>query len=817
MLQLARFRDPVFMLGCMLAVFASLIFASAANAENGDGVCASLYVRSGAIQGSSSCYDRAWGNTSINLATHYCVNEPSRIKRWCATPPDGMAEASCPVADPVDSSTGSTTLAEYDFVSGDDTPMVFRRTYRAQPLVRPDAGLGALWLHNWQRQLNLANAAGASSLIVAYREDGHPATFNKVGGIWRALDGTPLALTQDASGWALTDLTTGSIESYSGQGVLLSINDVNRRTTTLTYSDANTPGNIAPASGLLIAITQHAANTSPFVDLTLRLSYDAKWRVTQMTDPIGSVIQYGYDGSNNLVSVTWPNGSVRRYLYEDTRFSSALTGVIDETGSRIATWAYDAKGRATEVSHPDTTRNVQFAYGNGTTSVTGNGRTTALSFSSIAGVMRPTGDSAGNSSTWDSSGKLLSDARANGKSVEYTYDEVNRPTRAVTRDSADTAVTSVRYADATSLRPLLVALPGRMRAYVYDPQGNLIGLSELTTNDPSGASGFNASTSGGQRTYGLAYNGAGQLYFAQLRENDVLTGEWSITRDVTGNVRTILDRATGDAIGVLTRDAAHRPVTITGPGFTANPTYDVRGRLSTFLYMENAGPVNGNVRRSLTVSYSYSADGRVVSRTGTVSTDHGPETSISSDEIDQWLDNYEAGIAPAGPPVNLSGWVRALRFAQEAGLEPVCIECFFTGPRAAWLIYKLAKDPVVEVIQGGIKQAAEAKQCKPTQASIDELMDAATKSQNETGLSKLSRAWDKHSGRDAEYYPPLTGNVEAKNATTEGWLRDLLEDPATTRQELSRGGSEYRASNGTGARYDSDGSFVGVLNPKVAK
>ncbi len=96
------------MLSRLFTVFTLLLTAIGANAESGDGVCAALYVRSGAIQGTSSCYANAWGNTPINLSNHYCVNEPARIKRWCGAPPDLVqADATCPVADPVNPNSGT--------------------------------------------------------------------------------------------------------------------------------------------------------------------------------------------------------------------------------------------------------------------------------------------------------------------------------------------------------------------------------------------------------------------------------------------------------------------------------------------------------------------------------------------------------------------------------------------------------------------------------------------------------------------------------------------------------------------------------------
>jgi YD repeat-containing protein len=216
--------------------------------------------------------------------------------------------------------------------------------------------------------------------LTAIREDGDAVVFGHSGRGWRPIDGKLFAVSQGPSTWTLTDLTTGTVESYSLQGVLLSVRVHGGQVVALTYSDANTPASIAPSPGLLIAITEQAPNSDANYDLTLRLSYDTKWRITQMTDPTGAVTRYGYDENNNLSSVTWPDGNVRRYAYADTRFASALTDVIDETGSRISTWTYDAQGRATAVSHPDTTRNVWFAYGNNGTLVNYGQKSLTMNF-----------------------------------------------------------------------------------------------------------------------------------------------------------------------------------------------------------------------------------------------------------------------------------------------------------------------------------------------------------------------------------------------------------------------------------------------------
>jgi YD repeat-containing protein len=759
----------------LLLLFAVLLFASMARAESGDAICYSLYPKSRGIPGTKGCSISVAGGTPVGMGSYFCTANLERIDRYCNAPEPVAPEASCPVADPIYPGTGVNTLAEADFVSGGDTPVTFRRTYRSVPHLHPDAGVGSGWFHNWQRQLDLANARASSPQVIAYREDGEPVTFVKTNGLWRGKGTASLALRDSTNGWTLTDLTSDTAESYSSAGVLLSVSTHDGRVTTLTYSDANTPSNVAPAAGLLIAVTEHAADTSTYVDLVLRFSYDAKYRITQMTDPTGAITRYGYDANNNLISVTWPDGYVRRYLYEDARFWSAMTGVIDETGSRVATWTYDAKGRAVAASHPDTTRNVQFGYGANSTTVTDSRRTTTLNFSSIAGVQRPAGSSSslGNTATtWDANGNLLTDSAADGSGTEYSYDDIGRPTRVARQTSMGLSVTTVRYADATTLHPSLIAMPRMMRGFAYDEWGNLVGLSELSTDDVTGASGFDAKSTGEQRTYGFAYDSRNRLTDTLTMVGGQTVEHWHQTYDWSANRRTTMLLGSGRAVGIGLRDAAHRPLDLMDDGMDAYVVYDVRGRVTKFTYVEHPAPSNGKVSRTLTVDYTYSPDGRVVSRTGTVKPDGGSAVAIGRDEIDEWLDNYESGVTPAGPAVGTFKLLKALGFTQEPGLEPICVECFIPGTGSAaklinWIV----------TITGEISRA-----CKPAV----------------TDISAIN--WGKNPSQIAHTYRHL----DAKGIPREPVTTAIREDIATNagaRLAIDEGQSFYISVDGITIEY----------------
>ena len=716
-------KSPGGMAARLLTAIVLLLITFGANAAD----CNALYAATGAIPGSSTCRWDVYARVPGSLANYACVNTWSLIDAWCATPTVEEPEASCPVADPVYPGNGAVTLTEADFVSGDDIPMRFTRTYRSRSIGSSGTAMGPVWFHSWQRSLGLANAnSGSSSRVLAYRDNGEPVTFNWSAGAWRTGGFTGLALAQTGAGWTLTDLKTETVEAYSSQGVLLSESTKTGFVRTLTYD----------GSGLLTAITQHAAGTDANKDITLRLDYDDKNRLSRLNDPLGRMTQYGYDVNGNLASVTWPDGYVRRYVYDDGRFKNGLTGEIDEAGNRVATWSYDAQGRAVGVSHPNGAQDVQFGYSTGSTVITGRNGSTTLNMSSIGGVLRPTGtaSAAGNgSSTWDASGNLLKDADASGGTSEYSYDDTGRPVRATVKNASGTSITTIRYADGATLRPSMIASPKMMQSFVYDANGNTTGVSETPTTDPTGATAFDARKADGVTVaYGMTYDATNRLAFVQQMADGKVTGQWKVVRDATGNAFAIATvEAIPDATEMITRDAGHRALQGYNPTGDFTLRYDRRGRIDLFKFNENASPANGGVRRVFKVRFGYAPNGQVVSRTGTVAKDgsmldlnDGTDIPISNEEIDQWIDNYNYGDSPVGPPANLQG-VGQLRGDNPLGMSTVCGDCHFSAGlfdgsvRGILIVYRLLQNPAVRYgIGQGAKKVAEnweriKELCKP--------------------------------------------------------------------------------------------------------
>ncbi|MDQ2702091.1 MAG: hypothetical protein M3Y70_04600 [Pseudomonadota bacterium] len=66
--------------------------------------------------------------------------------------------------------------------------------------------------------------------------------------------------------------------------------------------------------------------------------------------PDGATVSYDYDTDRNLIRVQYPDGTSRQYLYAESELVPSggkhlLSGIIDESGQRYASFGYDARGR----------------------------------------------------------------------------------------------------------------------------------------------------------------------------------------------------------------------------------------------------------------------------------------------------------------------------------------------------------------------------------------------------------------------------------------------------------------------------------------
>jgi YD repeat-containing protein len=634
----------------LLAAFMLLIVAFGANAADYM-QCMQAYQKSLGTPGTPTCAIQVAGTTPMSRGAddpyssmnyYNCPNASDWIKDYCGgAPVPPSPEGSCPVADPVLPAEGIVTLSETDFASGDALPLVFGRTYLSRPYDTSQTAMGRNWVNNWQRRIDLTAVNASTPQIVAYRGNQQPLMFKWNGKVWATLGNRGLSLTKAGNGdYRLIDELLGTTEVYSGNGNL--------------YSETTRTGMLRKFGfdyrQRMVQINQWPVDQIGPNGFKINLQYDDRDRIVGMVDPLGKVTQYAYDVKGNLASVTHPDGSIRQYLYDDARFPNALTGVKDESGSRIATWTYDANARVISVSHPDTTRNTSLNYGSGKTTLSDMYGTSTYSFSfpdawRPGSIVTPAGTI---SRKWDIAGNLTQRTTPEGD-TQYTWDSANRPTKAIATVAGKKTVITIEYNDASSLRPNLVATPGKIRAFVYDSSGNVTGYAERQTTDLTGEQGLQAIGTGSQLTVGARYDNAGRLLSATITQNGSKIEDWT-----------------------LSRDAANRATAIAGNSGQADISYDERGRVSVFQYDEKAGVVNGGLARKLVVRYGYAANGTVSTRTAAVATNGGVQQPIGDAELGVWLTNWELGNDPVSPPANLTG----LQSDSKAFVPGLCVECY---------------------------------------------------------------------------------------------------------------------------------------------
>jgi RHS repeat-associated protein len=491
--------------------------------------------------------------TGLRAAAGTC-GPPSPPKNLGGPSPPAPRDpnAPCPntwCGNPINAGTGNKLQVETDFNAAPVTGLDLTRYYNSQDATGSGFGIG--WHSTWHRRLDPVS----SSVAVVTRPDGHADSFTLKAGVWQADPDVTSRLTallnagKKQIGWQVVtadDVT----ETYALGGRLLAITTRAGLTTTLTYG----------AGGYLTAVT------GPFGD-TLRFANDTAGRAVKMVVPDGGTYAYAYDAHNNLVSVTHPDGRPRKYVYGDASFPHALTGIIDENGSRYATWTYDAKGRAVSSQHAGGADRTQVVYNaDGTSSVTdANGNTHGYVLQTQYGVVKPSAltgapypAAGGQAFSYDSNGFIENVTDYNGNVTFYTHNSFGEQTSRV--DLARSIVTT--WLSNFHL-PSSITEPGRVTSFSYDSKGNLLNKT------------MTAGSLTRSRTY--TYNKAGQVLSAKDPRGNVT----NYTYDATGDVATVTD-ALGHVTTYTSYDLDGRPLSMTDPnGLVTKWTYNFRGEVTS--------------------------------------------------------------------------------------------------------------------------------------------------------------------------------------------------------------------------------------------
>ena len=544
-------------------------------------------------------------NTHLDAKTQQCIGNPKN---------DGHPTCSSSAGtNPINVGVGNKFQLEADYKNG-SASLLYQRAYNSDGLT-PPANLGNSWISNYDREVTSTPSTTTFSVM---RPDGKAYSFTLINNVWTSdTDISDRLSGNTTTGWTYRVAADDSVETYNTSGQLIRITNQSGQTQSLTYSDASTPTTIAPKTGLLIRVTDSFGHQLSF-------TYDSLKRISTLMDPNGGIYLYSYDSVGNLISVKYPDGKVRTYVYNEPNNTSganlpnALTGILDENGTRFATYKYDASGRAISSEHNlangTPVEKVSIAY---STDTNGNvvssavtdalGTTRNYSFTNILGVVKNTGVTqpcnsgcgAASATTYDVNGNIASKTDFNNNVTNYIYD-LNRNLETSRTEAYGTplARTLTTQWHAVYRLPTLITEPGKTTAFTYDASGNLLSKTMTDTN-------LNKS-----RTWSWTYNNLGQVLSAngpRTDVNDVTTYTYyASASSAAGSVHAIGDLATvTNALGHVTSmtnyDLNGRPLTIVDPNNVITTlTYTPRGWLKS-----------RTVNNAQTTTYDYDGVGQL--------------------------------------------------------------------------------------------------------------------------------------------------------------------------------------------------------------
>ena len=350
---------------------------------------------------------------------------------------------------------------------------------------------------------------------------------------------------------------------------------------------------------------------------TVRYTYDSAGNVTAQSDDAGTrsytydrlerlvsqaygfqdTISYGYDGVGNMTTLTDSSGTIT-YTYNSVNLVSRIT----EPGGNATTFAYDADNNRTSTSYPNSVvQTAAFDMANQLTRIEGKKGLSVLT-RFVYTYTRP--------GTTADTGLRQTVTDPYGAKTTYTYDQLDRLTRARTTNSAGSQTADYQYGyDKANNRTSEVVNGATMSAtfnaanqlsarggigYTYDAAGNWLGTTgsngwQLLYNDANqttsmrrpGRSEVAASYTGpnqAQRT------GLGGQSFTDSRLDIINDGASRYTRDANGGLVGARTSATARSYYLFDGLGSIAAVTNSAGAITNRYTYDPYGSTNEQTY-----------------------------------------------------------------------------------------------------------------------------------------------------------------------------------------------------------------------------------------
>jgi RHS repeat-associated protein len=565
----------------------------------------------------ANCCGQYAAFTYCGLSGLVCETGETQTGSGCKVPRKKDRSACYDPGDPISATSGVKYEVVTDFSTSGDNPLAFTRTYFSDAEYWGGPGayqsrFGRGWHSNFDAWLTLTPTGyDPPSYVFAILPDGREISFQQTSGYnFVARDYNPLAppwaswaiapnvtetLTHVGSTWLLT-LSDDTVYTFDTTGRLTSIQYRGGYTQTLTW-DSN-GNNTVVADNLGRSLT---------------LTYGANGLLSQLTDPDNNIVSYTYKDNTSsaaveqqygvvlstfphkeyaIASVTYPGtGSPQvRYLYENTLFPYALTGVIDERGTRYQTLSYDTSGRVATAENAGGIGHYAFVYDdtNSKTTVTNPlSKDTVYHYNrNVPGIIRLT-DIEGKVSTncaasdtvfgYDSNGFVNQMTDGEGRITSIINNTRGLPT-SVTRGYGTSSASTTTYTWHSTLNVPTQMVQPNLTTDLTWASGQLTQVTQTDTTTQI----VPYSTNGQARTWKYTYTPTGGLLASVDGPPNGSGHTVSYTyTSTTGFVKTVTDEV-GHVTTFTAWNGRGQPTSMTDQNsVVTNFTYDQRGRLKT--------------------------------------------------------------------------------------------------------------------------------------------------------------------------------------------------------------------------------------------
>ena len=342
--------------------------------------------------------------------------------------------------------------------------------------------------------------------------------------------------------------------TYDSMGNLLSVTDANGYTTTYTYDFNGQVTSVTNAAGnsATTAYDQYGRviSTTDFGGTETTYSYDSMDRISSTTTA-GETTSYVYDSVGNLVSVTDPTGTIT-YSYT---LDGILSGVTNARGESIS-YSYNA--------------------GNQISSISIDGQTISYGYDNMGRLISVTDSEGTTTYTYDEVGNRTSTTYPNGVVTTYGYNSINVLISQVSTDAQDNVLASFEYTIGANGERLSCTEIGRTVEYTYDELERLTSET-VTTGDDVSVTTYTYDANSNR----ISMNRDGEITNYTYNNLNQITqaGDVSYTWDNAGNL--VSQSQNGALVATYTYDVHNRMVSANVNSISGNIvesyTYDYLG------------------------------------------------------------------------------------------------------------------------------------------------------------------------------------------------------------------------------------------------